>query len=133
MRLRYLFPATIVALVALQGAALAELKQASGKVTLVRVHDVGTGYGAAPDFIDVEAVFWLDSQPGRAFGFQLRNVNPQGKDERQEVARKAMFDLLLESFRNDWKVTVEFNRPTPNDIVTDAKNGTVIRLWATRN
>ena len=45
----------------------------SGKLSLLRVHDVGTGYGPATDFIDVEAIIWLDTKPGMAFGFQLRN------------------------------------------------------------
>ena len=50
-----------------------QLLNAKGKLTLLRVHDVGSSYGPPTDRIDVEVVIWLDSKPGYAFGFQLRN------------------------------------------------------------
>ena len=53
--------------------AMADVQRVSGKLTMLRVHEVGTGYGPPPDFIDVEVVFKVDSRPGMAFGFQLRN------------------------------------------------------------
>ena len=49
------------------------LIETSGKITFLRVHDVGTGWGPANDHIDVEVIVKLDSHPQNAFGFQLRN------------------------------------------------------------
>jgi hypothetical protein len=37
------------------------------------VNEVGTGYGPPDDFLDAEVIVWLDSEPEKAFGFQLRN------------------------------------------------------------
>ncbi len=96
-----------------------ELLQASGKVTLLRVHDVGTGYGAGQDFLDAEVIFGLNTQPGKAFGFQLRN-DANGR------AREGMLSLLKEAFRNNWTVTTDYYID-PGD-----KNGRVIRVIVTK-
>jgi hypothetical protein len=76
---------------------------ATGKVTLLRVHDVGTGYGPPTDFIDVEVVLWLDTQPGEAFGFQLRN-------DQNLAARQGMLDLLRDALANNWTVSIDYSR-----------------------
>ncbi|MCQ6275420.1 hypothetical protein JMM81_10660 [Bacillus sp. V3B] len=96
-----------------------ELRQAKGKVTLLRVHDVGTGYGPSQDFIDVEVVFWLDTHPRMAFGFQLRN-------DKNRPAREGMLSLLREAFENNWTVTTDYS------IDPGKKNGVAIRVWATK-
>jgi hypothetical protein len=36
----------------------------TGTVTLLRVHDVGSGYGPAADHLDAEVIFQLNSRPG---------------------------------------------------------------------
>ena len=51
----------------------ADLLQSSGRITFLRVHDVGTGFGPPSDFIDVEVVVQINTKPGESFGFQLRN------------------------------------------------------------
>jgi hypothetical protein len=94
----------------------AEILEASGKVTLLRVHDMGTKYGPPTDQIDVEVVIWLDSQPGKAFGFQLRN-------DGNRPARQGMLDILRDAFNNNWTVTIDY------DIDPDKKNGVIIRAW----
>jgi hypothetical protein len=95
------------------------LRQATGKVNFLRVHDVGTGWGPAQDHLDVEVVIGLDSQPGKAFGFQLR-------DDRNRPARQGMLDLLRDAFNNNWRVTTDFN-------IEDGKNnGVIIRVWLTK-
>jgi hypothetical protein len=99
--------------------AQAELLQASGKVTMLRVHDVGTKYGPPTDQIDVEVVIQLNTQPGKAFGFQLRNDN-------NRPARQGMLDLLRDAFNNNWTVTIDFN------IDPGKKNGVIIRTWLTK-
>jgi hypothetical protein len=110
---------TALILVLLSAAASAQVN-ASGKVTLLRVHDLGTGYGPPSDFIDVEAVIWLDSQPGRAFGFQLRN-------DQFLPARQGMLDLLRDAFANNWNVSIDYLVPAGH-----TNNFVLIRAWATK-
>src|SRR5690606_15350765 len=38
-----------------------------GKVTLLRVHDVGTKFGPPSDQLDAEVIVKVDSEPGRSF------------------------------------------------------------------
>jgi hypothetical protein len=93
--------------------------QATGKVQLLRVHDVGTAYGPDSDQIDVEVVIWLNTQPGKAFGFQMR-------DDGQRVARQGMLDLLRDAFNNNWTVTIDY------DIDPGKNNGVIVRTWLTK-
>lgn len=99
--------------------AQAAIRQASGKLTLLRVHDVGTGFGAGDDFIDVEAVIKLNTQPDLAFGFQLRN-------DRNQPVRQGMLDLLRDAFNHNWTVTIDY------EIDPNKKNGIIRRVWLTK-
>jgi photosystem II stability/assembly factor-like uncharacterized protein len=87
---------------------------AEGKITFLRVHDLGTGFGPATDFIDTEVVIGLDSLPGRFFGFQLRA-------DSQRDARTHMFQLLREAFRQDRRVQIDYVR-------TGVRNGRMLRV-----
>jgi xyloglucan-specific exo-beta-1,4-glucanase len=90
------------------------LVEVQGKITLIRVNDVGGGYGPPTDFMDTDAEVWLDTQPGRAFGFQLR---PDG----QEADHKGMLKLLRDAFDN--------NRAVQLDIIrTGVRNGRIVRV-----
>lgn len=93
----------------------ADLLQSTGKLTFLRVHDVGSGYGPGSDFIDVEVVAQLDSQPGKAFGFQVRN-------DAQRAARQGMLDLLRDAFNNNWTVSLDYY------IDPGKNNGVIIRV-----
>ncbi len=93
---------------------IGSLLGAEGKVTLLRVHDVGTGYGPPTDFIDVEVVMWLDTMPGRAFGFQLRN------DDKKNVGR-GMLNLLRLAFNSGRSVHIDYVR-------TGFRNGIIVRV-----
>ncbi len=96
--------------------AHADLLEAAGKVTMLRVHDVGTAYGPPGDVIDTEVVFQLSGNPGKAYGFQLRSGTNQ-------LAHQGMLDLLRDAFNNNWTVVTDFNRdPAKN-------NGVAIRVW----
>ena len=111
-----------VAILWLAGAAAparADLLESSGKVTLLRVHEVGSAYGPANDKIDVEVIVWLDTQAGKAFGFQLR-------DDGNRPVRQGMLDLLRDAFRNNWIVTLDYN------IAPGKKNGIIVRAWVTK-
>ena len=96
------------------------LYNATGHITMLRVHELGTGYGPGDDFIDGEVVVRLDSHSGRAFGFKLRS-----EDDRL-AARQGMLDLLRDGFNHDWIVSVDF-------LVESGKsNGEIIRVWLTK-
>ena len=74
---------------------------AVGRITFLRAHDVGTGYGPATDFLDAEVIVKLDTYPGKAFGFKLR-------DDADEPARRGMLDLLRDAFNHNRKVRIEY-------------------------
>ncbi len=99
--------------------------QARGKLTLLRVHHLDSGYGDSADptnFIDVEVVLWLDSQPGKAFGFQVR-------DDDHLPAHRGMLDLLRDAFNNNWTVTINYIAPDLSDPDQTKKNFLVTRVW----
>lgn len=115
--MRYLTLFSIVVLAALcVGSKPLDLLNARGKITLLRTHDVGTKYGPPTDQIDVETVIQLNTKPGMAFGFQLR-------DDAQRVTREGMLDLLRDAFRNNWTVSIDYTITQPK------KNGVIIRVW----
>lgn len=92
--------------------------QSSGKLKLLRVHDVGGKFGPPTDQLDVEVIFQLRNDD-RFFGFQLRN-------DKHRLARGGMLDLLRDAFNHDWTVTTDF------DIDAGKKNGRAFRVWLTR-
>jgi hypothetical protein len=94
------------------------LLQATGKLELLRVHDVGTKFGPPSDEIDVEVVFQLRDDE-RRIGFQLRT-------DKHRLARGGMLDILRDAFNHDWTVTADF------EIELGKKNGEAIRVWLTK-
>jgi len=95
------------------------LLAAIGHVTMLRVHDLGTGYGAGNDFLDDEVIIRLDTQTDKAFGFQLR-------EDEFRPAREGMLNLLRDAFNQDWIVTINYLAEP------DANNGEIIRVWLTK-
>ena len=95
------------------------LLESSGRLTFLRVHDVGTGFGPSSDFIDVEVVIKLDTKPNNAFGFQLRNDNSR-------PARGGMLDLLRDAFNHNWAVLIDYN------LDAGKTNGVIIRTALTK-
>lgn len=77
--------------------------QAQGRVSFLRAHDVGTGFGPPTDHIDVEVVVQLDTEPGRAFGFELRADGEEG-------ARRGMLDTLRTAFNEGRPVSIDYRR-----------------------
>ncbi len=86
---------------------------AQGRISMIRAHDVGSGYGPPSDRLDVEAVVWLDSSPGSSFGLQLRT----SPDKR---ARHGIFRLLREAFRANRQVHIDYVR-------TGLRSGRIVR------
>jgi hypothetical protein len=87
---------------------------AEGKLTFLRVHDLGTRFGPPSDQLDVEVVVRLDAQPADAFGFQLRT-------DRNGAAGKGMLDTLRSAFNTDRKVRLDYRR-------TGMNTGVLIRV-----
>ena len=95
------------------------LLNANGKLTLLRVHDVGTKYGPPTDLIDVECVFQLDRTGAKSFGFKLR-------EDTNRPAHQGMLDLLRDAFTHGHTVNVD------HEIAAGKLNGVAIRIWLTR-
>jgi hypothetical protein len=91
------------------------LLEQTGRITFLRAHDLGTGFGPPTDFIDVEAVIKLDTAPADAYGFELRN-------DRFRPSRQAMFDLLRDAYFNNRAVTVDYF------IIPGRHNGVIFRV-----
>jgi hypothetical protein len=92
---------------------IGDILAARGRISLLRVHDPNTGYGPSGDRIDGEVVIHLDTQPGRAFGFKLRNGS-------NLAMHRGMLDLLCDAFNNNHTVAIDYRRTGP-------ANGTIIR------
>jgi hypothetical protein len=95
------------------------LLQSNGKLTFLRVHDVGTKFGPPSDQIDVEVVMKLTTEPTRAMGFTLRN-------DTNRLAHQGMLDLLRDAFSNNLNLEVDYNLPAGK------KNGVAIRVALTK-
>jgi hypothetical protein len=89
---------------------------AQGRITLLRVHELGTGYGPPSDHIDAEVIVWLDAEPEKAFGFQLR-------DDECRRAAKGMLAVLRDAFNHDRPVRIDFIR-------SGCRTGRIIRVIA---
>lgn len=112
---------TVVLLVVFCGQAGAALKGASGKVTLLRVHEVGTNYGPSSDVLDAEVIFKLDSASDLAFGFKLR-------DDSNLATHQGMLDLLRDAFKSGYTVHTDYYQ----DAEFPKKNCEVFRVWITK-
>jgi len=110
----------IMSMICVLEADAAQLYGAKGKLTLLRVHALGSGFGPPQDKIDVEVVIRLDSKPGESFGFQLRDNNDD------TAVRRAMFDLLRDAFKNNWTVYIDYWMDAGK------KNGIVHRVSLTK-
>lgn len=112
---------TVTLFAVLCGQAGAAAKNASGKVTMLRVHEVGTKYGPSSDVLDAEVVFKLDSASDLAFGFKLR-------DDSNQATHQGMLDLLRDAFKNGYTVYTDYYQ----DVEFPKKNCEVFRVWITK-
>lgn len=91
----------------------------SGQLSLLRVHDRGSGFGPPNDFIDVEVVVQFADRPTQAFGFQLRN-------DANLPARQGMLDLLRDAFNHAWTANIDHETPPGK------RHGIILRAWVTK-
>ncbi len=96
---------------------MVELRQRIGRISFLRVNDVGTGFGPPSDLLDGECIIKLHGgrDPTEAYGFQLRNDD-------NAIAHKAMFDLVLHRFLNNQDVVIEYF------VEPGKKSGRIIRV-----
>jgi hypothetical protein len=94
---------------------IGERLSATGTPVLLRVHERGSGYGPPSDRLDVEVIVQIDREPGRSFGFSLR-------DDVTQPAHRGMFGRLRHAFNTNVPVTIEYDRTGP-------RNGTIVRVY----
>lgn len=85
-----------------------------GHISFLRANDLGTGYGKAPSFLDVEVVVLLAEQPLFGMGFQLRA-------DSEEPTRQGMFDLLRSAFVTGRPVRIDY-------LTVGPRGGQIIRV-----
>lgn len=95
-------------------AAVGSLLNATGRLTFLRAHDVGTGWGRPPNTLDAEVIALLDTIPWMSFGFQLRA-------DGETATRRDMLALLRAAFVDDTPVSIDYVRTAP-------RAGTAIRV-----
>ena len=78
-----------------------QVEATTGKITFLRINDVGNKYGPPSDQIDVEVIIKINSKPDNAFGFKLR------KDDNQ-ITHEAMLNLLKDAFDNSKNIRIEY-------------------------
>lgn len=90
------------------------IQAAQGRITFLRVHDHG-GFGAVQldededppepvnNFVDEEVVFMLDTRPGRAFAFELRNND-------RRPSHEGMLASLREALVHDLDVRITYEQ-----------------------
>jgi hypothetical protein len=97
---------------------MAIIKNKTGKISLLRVHEKGTGFGADNDYLDAEVIVRFDNDAPRCYGFQLRN------DDKLPAAQ-AMFALLQDAFNANASVSIDY------DEVPGGNNHRLFRVWRT--
>jgi hypothetical protein len=70
---------------------IGSLIETVGHISFLRAHELGSGFGKGPNFLDSEVIVQLAEEPLRSFGFQLRA-------DQNGPARTDMFDMLRSAF-----------------------------------
>ena len=80
---------------------MATVREKTGKISRLRVHEVGSKYGPSHDLIDAEVIVTFQFDGSRAYGLPLRN-------DSKLPAAQAMFALLQDAFNADEPVTINY-------------------------
>lgn len=94
-----------------------EIRTATGELSYLRVHEVGSGFGPHSDFIDVEVVCGVRGKDG-GFGCTLR-------EDGNRFAHAGMLDLLRDAFNQDTVIEIEYV-VDPGEF--GKVNGTILRV-----
>jgi hypothetical protein len=93
---------------------IGSLIETVGQITFLRAHELGSGYGKSPNFLDSEVIVQLAGEPLRAFGFQLRA-------DSNAPARREMFEMLRSAFIARRAIRLDY-------ITTGPRAGEIIRV-----
>ena len=85
-----------------------------GHISFLRAHELGSGYGKSPNFLDCEVIVILAEDPLFALGFQLRA-------DANEPTRREMFDLLRSAFIAARTIRLDY-------VTTGPRAGEIIRV-----
>jgi hypothetical protein len=85
---------------------IGSIAETVGHITSVRAHELGSGYGKPPNFLDCEVIVLLAEEPLRSFGFKLRA-------DAERPARWEMFELLRSAFAADSPVRLDYIKTGP--------------------
>ncbi|NBB93715.1 MAG: hypothetical protein GVY32_11160 [Gammaproteobacteria bacterium] len=80
------------------------LRFVEGRPTMLRINEVGSGFGAPENHLDAEVIVALDGLP-RVYGFQFR-------PDLEEDVREGMLDLLRVAFNQERTVRLDYEVPT---------------------
>jgi len=80
---------------------IGSLIETVGRITFLRAHELGSGYGKLPNFLDCEVIVHLAEEPVRAFGFQLRA-------DSNAPARREMLDVLRSAFITGRQIRLDY-------------------------
>jgi hypothetical protein len=94
-----------------------KLITSQGKITFLRVQEVGGKFGGQGDQIDVDVATKLSTHPDRAMGFKLRVDD-------NRLAHQGMLDLLRDAFASSSTVSLDYSI----DLEAGKHNGTILRV-----
>jgi len=87
-------------------------KSASGKLSMLRVHDIAVSFGGGNDVLDAEVIVKLQGD-NLSYGFKLRK-------DANEISRQGMLHLLRDAYHNDYKLRLSYT------IKAGSTKGTII-------
>jgi hypothetical protein len=102
-----------------------EIRNVSGRISLLRVHEAGSKYGPPNDELDADVIVQLNTHPDRAFGFQLRN-------DSNGLVHQGMLQMLMEAYRHNWEISLAFWEYSKLGYSNKKKNCPLFRVWLRR-
>lgn len=93
---------------------IGSLIETAGQITFLRAHELGSGFGSVPNFLDCEAIVQLAGEPLRSFGFKLR-ADANGP------AHTDMFEMLRSAFIAGRPIRLDY-------VTTGPRAGEIVRV-----
>ncbi len=88
------------------GVANAALRAHTGKISSLRVQDVGISYGSGNNRLDAEVIIKFTNRPNHSYALRLR------ANDQKIYARNGMLSLLREALKYNWDVNITYNETT---------------------
>ena len=81
----------------------------TGRITMLRSHELGSGFGPPQAFLDTETIVQLDATPDVSYGMPLRHGEAL-------PSHRSLLTLLRQAFTNDRTVRIEHARVGAADL-----------------